>query len=179
MTFQQSIALYERSCRSLSGGISSNIRSKSHPVPMFYARGAGPYIFDVDGNRYLDYCLGQGPLILGHSHPAVVEAVVRQVERGQLYAGQHELEPAVSELLQRLVPCAELVRFSSSGSEAVHIALRLARAFTGRPKIVEGHYHGWYDNVLVNTSRTGASGRTARWRRLSKAPANPPPRAKR
>jgi glutamate-1-semialdehyde 2,1-aminomutase len=121
---------------------------------MFYARGSGPYIFDVDGNRYIDYCLGQGALILGHSNSTVLEAVLKQVQTGQAYAGQHEIEAALAELLQRLIPCAELVRFSSSGSEAVHIALRLARAFTRRSKIVkfEGHYHGWFDNVLVNTA---------------------------
>jgi glutamate-1-semialdehyde 2,1-aminomutase len=158
MSFNQSITLYERSCQSLSGGISSNVRSKSYPVPLFYSHGSGPYIFDVDGNRYVDYCLGQGPLLLGHSHPAVVGAVLQQVQTGQLYAGQHELEPAVSELLQRLVPCAERVRFSSSGSEAVHIALRLARAYTGRSRIIkfEGHYHGWFDDILVNTGSPDA-----------------------
>lgn len=121
---------------------------------MFYARGSGPYIFDVDGNQYIDYCLGQGTLLLGHSHPAILDAVLNQARTGQSYAGQHEMEAELSELLQRLIPCAELVRFSSSGSEAVHIALRLARAFTRRSKIVkfDGHYHGWFDNVLVNTS---------------------------
>jgi glutamate-1-semialdehyde 2,1-aminomutase len=151
MRFDQSARMYARSCRSLAGGISSNVRAASHPFPLFYRGGQGSRLFDVDGNEYIDYCLGQGPLILGHSHPRVVRAVKQQVEIGQLYAGQHELEILVSEKLQRLIPCAELVRFSNSGSEAVHIALRVARAFTGKKKIIkfEGHYHGWFDNILI------------------------------
>lgn len=152
MKFDRSVDLYTRARRSLAGGVSSNVRSLSSPVPLFYKGGRGSRIFDVDGNEYIDYCLGQGPLILGHSHPRVVEAVKRQLEIGQLYAGQHELEIFVSEKLQRLIPCAELVRFSNSGSEAVHIALRVARAFTGKKKVIkfEGHYHGWFDNILVS-----------------------------
>jgi glutamate-1-semialdehyde 2,1-aminomutase len=143
--------MYARSCQSLAGGVSSNIRAASHPVPLFYSSGKGSRLFDVDGNEYIDYCLGQGPLILGHSHPRVVQAVKQQVEIGQLYAGQHELEILISEKLQQLIPCAELVRFSNSGSEAVHIALRVARAFTGKKKIIkfQGHYHGWFDNILI------------------------------
>src|SRR5262245_40227432 len=117
MNFDKSIELYERSKRSLSGEISSNIRAASYPVPLFYKGGKGAHLFDVDGNTYIDYCLGQGPLLLGHSHPNIIEAVRRQLEIGQLYAGQHEQEIIVSEKLQKLIPCAEAVRFSNSGSE--------------------------------------------------------------
>lgn len=154
MNYARSIALFERACRVVAGGVNSNVRAASHPVPLFYREGRGARLFDVDGNEYIDYCLGQGPLLLGHSHPRVLEAVRRQLERGQLYAGQHELEILVAEKLRRHIPCAELVRFSTSGSEAVHIALRVARAFTGRTKIVkfEGHYHGWFDNILVSVN---------------------------
>src|SRR5690606_31677178 len=97
---------------------------------------------------------GQGPMILGHSHPAVLDAVNRAMRRGQLFAGQHELEVEVAEALVRLVPCAELCRFGVSGSELVQAAMRLARAVTGRTLILrfEGHYHGWFDNVLLNVA---------------------------
>lgn len=111
-------------------------------------------MYDVDGNEYIDFALGQGPLILGHSPPEVLDAVDSAMRTGQLYAGQHELEIEVAEALVRLIPAAEACRFSLSGSEAVQAAMRLARAVTGRTKIVrfEGHYHGWFDNVLLNVA---------------------------
>ena len=92
---------------------------------MFFERGEGPFIFDVDGNRYIDYVLGQGPAILGHSPRRVLERVEQALKRGQLFAGQYDLEISVSEMIQKLVPCAELVRYSNSGSEIVQAALSL------------------------------------------------------
>jgi glutamate-1-semialdehyde 2,1-aminomutase len=108
----------------------------------------------LDGNRLIDYYLGMGPMILGHSPEPVVSAVERQVRRGILYAGQSELEYAAARLICDMVPCAERVRFGSSGSEVVQAALRLARAATGRTRILkfEGHYHGWFDNILWSVS---------------------------
>ncbi len=144
--------LLERARRSLAGGVSSNVRATVVPPPLFFTRGQGAWIYDADGNSFVDYVLGQGPLILGHAPAPVLEAVQEALGKGQLYAGQHELEIVLSEELQRLIPCAELVRYSNSGSEAVQAALRLARAYTGREKFIkfEGHYHGWFDNVLVS-----------------------------
>lgn len=141
--------LYERACRVLSGGVASEFRKFSTPHPLFYARGEGSRLWDVDGNEYLDFTLSQGPLVLGHSHPSVLAAVAEASQHGQLFAGQHLQELELAELLQRLIPCAERLRFSLSGSEADHAALRLARAVTGRPKFLrfEGHYHGWFDSV--------------------------------
>ena len=109
-------------------------------------------ITDVDGNRYIDYALAWGPLILGHRHPKLVAAVREQADRPHIYGAQHELEYQVAEMIQELVPCAERVAFTSSGSEAVQLVLRLARAFTRRKLIVkfEGHYHGWMDSVLLS-----------------------------
>jgi len=106
----------------------------------------------VDGNEYIDYVLARGPLLLGHSPEPVLAAVRRQLERGLMYAGQHELEIEVAEIISRHVPCAERVRFSNTGSEAVHMALRLARACTGKVRYIrfEGHYHGWFDNVFYS-----------------------------
>ena len=152
--WQRSQAMLERAKGSMAGGISSNVRLLAKPFPLFFERAEGAMIYDVDGNEYIDYVLGQGPLLLGHSNPAVLEGVNRAMQRGQLFAGQHELEITVSEALVRLIPCAELCRFGLSGSEVVQAAMRLARAATGRSKILrfEGHYHGWFDNVLISVA---------------------------
>jgi glutamate-1-semialdehyde 2,1-aminomutase len=157
--YSRSRALYERACNVLAGGISSEFRKFSYPHPLFYTHGEGSRIYDVDGNEYLDFTLSQGPLILGHSHPHVLQKVQEHSAQGQLFAGQHLLELELAEKLQALIPGAELIRFSLSGSEAVHAALRLARAVTGRPKFLrfEGHYHGWLDNVAFGiTAPPGA-----------------------
>jgi glutamate-1-semialdehyde 2,1-aminomutase len=140
--------------QSLAGGVNSNVRLSSPPTPLFFTHAAGALLHDVDGHTYIDYALGQGPMILGHSHPAILEAVTAAMATGQLFAGQHELEITVAQHLVRLIPCAELCRFNVSGTEAVQAALRLARAVTGRTLIVrfEGHYHGWLDNVLVSVA---------------------------
>jgi glutamate-1-semialdehyde 2,1-aminomutase len=149
--YPQSKALHERACRVLAGGVSSEFRKFNAPHPLFYTEGHGSHVVDADGNDYLDFTLSQGPLILGHSHPYVLETVRKYSAPGQLFAGQSLLELELAEKLQSLIPCAELLRFSLSGSEADHAALRLARAVTGRQKFVrfEGHYHGWFDNVAV------------------------------
>ena len=109
-------------------------------------------LHDLDGNVYIDYALGMGPVLLGHAHPLVNAAVAGSLPHGQLYAGQHEAEAELARELCEVVPSAEMVRFSMSGTEAVQAALRVARAFTGRTRIVkfEGHYHGWLDNVYVS-----------------------------
>lgn len=147
--YTKSRELYERACSVLAGGVSSEFRKGGYPHPLFYAEGHGSRIIDVDGNDFLDFSLSQGPLILGHGHPEVLAAVEEQSRHGQIYAGQFPEELALAETIQRLVPCAELMRFGLEGSSMVHTALRLARAATGRPKYLrfEGHYHGWLDNV--------------------------------
>jgi glutamate-1-semialdehyde 2,1-aminomutase len=152
--WQRSKELWERSRQSLAGGISSNVRLGSKPHPLFFERAEGVMLYDVDGNSYIDYMMSQGPMILGHSPTVVLDAVNSAMRRGQLFAGQHELEIEVSEALVRLIPCAELCRFGLSGSELVQAAMRLARAVTGHNKILrfEGHYHGWFDNVLLNVA---------------------------
>lgn len=151
-TRNRSKDMLARSSQSLAGGVSSNVRAGLLPPPLFFSHGRGAHLWDVDGNEYIDYVLGQGPLILGHSPNAVIEATFQACQKGQLYAGQFELEILLSEKLQRIIPCADLIRYSNSGSEIVQAALRLARAYTGREVIVkfEGHYHGWFDNVLIS-----------------------------
>lgn len=157
MKYQQSDTLYREASQYLAGGVSSNFRYAGYgesAVPIFYERGEGARLHDVDGNVVIDYAAANGPNILGHAPPAVLEAVVKSLPMGQLYAGQHRLEIDLARRICELVPCAELVRFASSGSEADQAAIRLARAHTGRTKIVkfEGHYHGWFDNVFVSVN---------------------------
>lgn len=149
MKCTKSKALYQRACRVIPGGINSNVRAVSEPIPLFYTHGKGGRIWDADGNEYIDYALGQGPMLLGHTPGPVIEAIKKQAERGLVYAGQSELEVRAAELIVEHVPCAEMVRFNTTGSEAVHAALRLARAATGRKKVLrfEGHYHGWLDTI--------------------------------
>jgi glutamate-1-semialdehyde 2,1-aminomutase len=152
--FERSRALYERGKRVLAGGVSSQFRAFNVPHPMFYDRASGSRVWDVDGNELIDYTLSQGPCILGHSNPELIKRVTAAFSRGQLFAGQHEDELALAETLHRLIPSADLVRFTSSGSEAAHALLRLARHVTGRPKFIKfiGHYHGWFDNVSFSVA---------------------------
>ena len=151
-SYAQSIALYERTRKHLAGGVSSNVRYASTPVPLFFARGEGARLYDVDGNVHIDYVLGNGPAILGHAPKPVIEAVARSLADGQVYAAQHVRETELAERLCRLLPGADVVRFATSGTEAVLMAMRLARAFTGRTKILkfEGHYHGWSDQAYIS-----------------------------
>jgi glutamate-1-semialdehyde 2,1-aminomutase len=154
MNHKKSAEYYQRARRVLAGGVSSQFRSFEYPHPLFFESGSGNTITDVDGNAYLDFTLSQGPLILGHSPPEVLEAVEQATSSGQIFAGQHLAEVELAETLQRVIPCADLVRFSLSGSEAVHAALRAARVHTGRTRFIkfEGQYHGWFDNVAVSVS---------------------------
>lgn len=146
---------------SIAGGVNSNVRLRG--TPLCFASGKGARLTDLDGNVYLDYALGMGPNILGHSPQAVVDEVSRTLSMGQLFAGQHPLELQLAEKLLGCVPSADLVRFGLTGSEMVQAAIRVARAYTGRSEVIkfEGHYHGWYDSVLINVggmaTATGAS----------------------
>jgi glutamate-1-semialdehyde 2,1-aminomutase len=135
----------------LAGGVSSNFRLDPRPDRLLFRGARGPLLFGADGRTYIDYALGMGPVILGHAPERVIGRVAETLKDGQLYAGQHESELRLAERITALVPCAEKVRFSSSGSEAIQAALRLARAATGRRLVVkfEGHYHGWFDNIYV------------------------------
>ncbi len=137
----------------MPGGVNSPVRSfKAVGGNPFYAeRGEGPYLWDIDGNRYIDYLLSWGPLIWGHAHPRVVAAVSEAAAKGTSFGVPTELETEMAELVVRLVPSVEVVRMVNSGTEATMSALRLARAYTSRPYIVkfEGCYHGHADSLLV------------------------------
>ncbi|WP_236969116.1 aspartate aminotransferase family protein [Membranihabitans marinus] len=153
--YSKSAALLERSKKVLAGGVSSEFRKYNYPHALFYSHAEGTKIYDVDGNEYLDFTLSQGPMILGHSHPEVIKAIESYSATGQLFAGQHIQEVELAEKLQSIIPSAELIRFSLSGSEAVQTAFRIARAKTGKHKFIrfEGHYHGWLDNVTWGLSQ--------------------------
>ena len=145
--------LFARAQRTIPGGVNSPVRAfrSVGGTPRFFERGQGAYVWDADGKRYIDYVGSWGPAILGHAHPAVVKAVVDIAPKGLSFCAPTEIEIEMAETLCRLLPSIELVRLVSSGTEATMSALRLARGFTGRGKIVkfEGCYHGHGDSLLV------------------------------
>ncbi len=147
---QKSRTLYERAKNVLPAGVSYGIRF-FEPYPFYTARAEGSKLYDVDGNEYIDFWMGHGTHILGHSPSVVVEAVKRQIGNGTHYGTSHELEVALAEQVVKMVPSAEMVRFTNSGTEANMYAIRLARAYTGRSKIIkfEGGWHGGYDALHV------------------------------
>ena len=145
---------FVRASKLIPGGGSSNAQCAPtyNPYPLTLRKGAGSKVWDVDENMYVDYLLGFGPLILGHCPPSVVRAVTNQLENGIQYAMLDELEVKLAEKIHEMVPNAEMVRFSMTGAEATMSAIRIARGFTGKDKIIkfEGHYHGAHDYVLLN-----------------------------
>jgi len=147
---QKSEKLYLEALNLLPGGVSSPVRAFK-PYPFYTLRGKGSKIFDVDGNEYIDYCLAYGPLILGHSPNVVKEAIVKQIEDGWLYGTPIELEIKYAKLIRKLYPSIKMLRYVNSGSEATMSAIRVARGFTKKEKIVkiEGSFHGAHDAVLV------------------------------
>lgn len=147
-----SLERFQRASCSLSGGVSSGLRRNARPYPLYFSSGLGSRLHDVDGNIYLDYSLGWGPNILGNAPAEIVDAVQRAIGKGLTFGAQHDLEYEVAEMLTSIIPCADQVCFANSGTEIVQVALRLARAVTGRRKVLkfEGHYHGWDDSVLLS-----------------------------
>ncbi|HEY8285123.1 MAG TPA: aminotransferase class III-fold pyridoxal phosphate-dependent enzyme, partial [Chloroflexota bacterium] len=149
----RSEALFAEACRLFPGGVNSPVRAFRGVggTPRFIARGEGPYLIDADGNRMIDYVLSWGPLILGHAHPDVIAAITAQAARGTSFGAPTELESELARLIHAAMPAVEEMRFVSSGTEATMSAARLARAFTGRPKVLkfEGCYHGHADGFLV------------------------------
>jgi glutamate-1-semialdehyde 2,1-aminomutase len=145
--------LFAAAQKVIPGGVNSPVRAfrAVGGQPLFIERAEGAYIWDADGNRYIDYVLSWGPLILGHAHPAVVQALQAAIPRGTSYGAPTALETELAELVGEMVPSAEQVRFVNSGTEATMSILRLARAYTGRDKIIklQGNYHGHADFLLV------------------------------
>ncbi|HUU27873.1 MAG TPA: glutamate-1-semialdehyde 2,1-aminomutase [archaeon] len=162
MMGENSRRLYQRACKVIPAGVNSPVRafrSVSGDGPFFVERGAGAYIFDVDGKGYLDYVCSWGPLILGHNPPGLADTLSEVIRRGTSYGAATELEVELAELIVGLVPSVEMVRLVNSGTEATMSAVRLARGFTGRRHIVkcEGCYHGHGDSFLVKAGSGGAT----------------------
>lgn len=151
-SYSRSKQLLEESSRYLAGGVSSSLRSAMKPTPLFAASAAGARVYDADGNVYIDYLMAYGPSILGHAHPTLTKRVGEAMARGITYGLQHEGEIELARKLTEVLPCADKIAFSGSGTEAVMLALRLARAYTGKRKIVRfhGHYHGWSDGIFTS-----------------------------
>ena len=141
--------LYQESLRTFPSGVTHDIRFVS-PFPIFIESAQGSRKWDVDGNEYVDYVMGHGALFLGHTHPEITQAVIDQAGRGTHYGANHRLELEWGERVKALVPSAEEVRFTSSGTEGTLMAVRLARAYTGRDKLLkfDHHFHGWQDYVV-------------------------------
>jgi glutamate-1-semialdehyde 2,1-aminomutase len=152
---------FQRAGRVIPGGVNSPARAFGAVggQPLFIARGEGPYLYDVDGNPYLDYVGSWGPLILGHAHPRVVRAVEEALHKGASFGAPTELETQLAELIVEAVPSIEMVRMVSSGTEASMSAIRLARGFTGRDVIVKfaGCYHGHVDSLLVQAGSSATT----------------------
>jgi len=140
---------WEKVRKHIPAGVESNVRF-FEPYPFYVKRAKGPYIWDLDGNKIIDFALGYGPMILGHNHPDVVRAVVGQVKKGTMYGASSEMAHDYVRMVQKAMPSIEMFRFANSGTEATMHPLRVARAYTGKEKIAkaEGSYHGGHDYVL-------------------------------
>ena len=153
MKLTRSTSLFKTAVEILPGGVDSPVRAFGAVggTPRFIEYGEGAHIVDVDGNRYIDYVLSWGPLVLGHAHPKVIKAIQEAAGRGTSYGAPSELELVLARLIRDFMPSVEMIRFVNSGTEATMTALRLARAYTGKDKIIkfEGCYHGHADLLLV------------------------------
>jgi glutamate-1-semialdehyde 2,1-aminomutase len=153
MNTNKSIELFARAQKTIPGGVNSPVRAfrSVGGTPLFIQKAKGSYLYDADGNKYIDYIASWGPMILGHAHEAVVQAIQERAALSTSYGAPTELEIEMAELITGMVPNVDLIRMVSSGTEACMSAVRLARGFTGKNKIIkfEGHYHGHADSFLV------------------------------
>ena len=153
--FGKSVDWYERGNTAFAGGVTHQSRFTS-PFPTYYERAEGPFKYDVDGNEIIDYVMGNGSLLLGHSPPAVVEAVRAQIDRGTHLGGATTWEVEYAEAVKQLMPKLERIRFTAAGTESTLLAMRIARAYTGKDKIVKfhEHFHGWHDFVVMGAGQS-------------------------
>ena len=152
MNHERSRELYDRALSVMPGGVNSSVRAAPRPYPFFVETGDGAHVVDADGNRYLDYAMGYGPLLLGHDMPEPVRAAVQShASNGPMFGAPTEVEVDLAEFVARHVPSVEMIRFVNSGTEATVSAVRLARGYTGRDKVVvmQGGYHGAQESTLV------------------------------
>ena len=161
MSLKKSLDAFNEAKKFMPGGVNSPVRSfgSVNSNPPFISCGAGSHIFDIDGNSYIDYVLSWGPLILGHANPRVVDALKKAVERGTSYGAPTELETKLAKLVNKIFPSMQVMRMVNSGTEATMSALRVARGFTGREKIIKfiGCYHGHSDSLLVKAGSGAAT----------------------
>ncbi|NHN31762.1 aspartate aminotransferase family protein [Paenibacillus agricola] len=159
LTIEHSKSKYEQAKKHLAGGVASSLRASMKPMPLYAESAQGARLRDVDGNEYIDYLLGFGPLILGHANEELTNSILAAMRKGYTYGLQHDGEIELADLLVDILPCADRVALSGSGTEAVMLALRLARAHTGKHKIVRftGHYHGWSDSIFTSFPGAGLS----------------------
>ncbi|MCS7215686.1 MAG: glutamate-1-semialdehyde 2,1-aminomutase [Thermodesulfovibrio sp.] len=161
MKTKKSENLYKKSLKIMPGGVNSPVRAFKAVGgnPLFIAKAKGSKIYDVDGNEFIDYVLSWGPIILGHAYPSVVKALKKAIERGTSYGAPTELEIKLAELIKKAFPSMEKIRMVSSGTEATMSAIRVARGFTKRDKVLkfEGCYHGHVDGLLVSAGSGGAT----------------------
>ena len=150
MNKTKSSLLFEKAKKLMPGGVNSPVRAFK-PYPFFTSRAKGSYIYDIDGNKYIDYCLAYGPLLLGHAHPKIINNVRNQLDNGTIFGTPTQVEVELAEKIINLIPCAEMIRLVNTGTEATMHAIRAARGYTQKDKIVkfEGCYHGAHDTVLV------------------------------
>lgn len=151
-SFERSKAKFQESKQYLAAGVASSLRASMKPTPIYVEKAKGPRVYDVDGNEYIDYLLAYGPLILGHANDELNNAVLSAMQRGYTYGLQHDGEIELARKLTEVLPAAEKVSLSGSGTEAVMLALRLSRAYTGKQKVVRfhGHFHGWSDAIFTS-----------------------------
>ena len=161
MNLQKSLTAFAEAKKFMPGGVNSPVRSFSsvNSNPPFISHGKGSHIFDIDGNSYVDYVLSWGPLILGHAHPRIIDALNRQIARGTTFGAPTTLETKLAKLVNKIYPSMEVMRMVNSGTEATMSALRVARGYTGRDKIIKfiGCYHGHSDSLLVKAGSGAAT----------------------
>ncbi len=150
LNFDKSKNYIKESSLHLAGGVNSSFRTGMKPNALGFVSGEGAYLLDMDGNKLIDYYLGMGPMILGYNPSSIKKAIQKGIEEGIFFGAQSKYELIAAKMINKLLPSSELVRFCTSGSEAVQASLRLARAATRKNIVIkfEGHYHGWFDNVL-------------------------------
>lgn len=162
-SYEKSLSKLQVAKKNLAGGVASSLRASMKPTPLYAESAKGARIRDVDGNEYIDYLLAYGPLILGHAHDGLTESVHQALRNGYTFGLQHEGEIKLAKLLTTVLPCAEKVALTGSGTEAVMLALRLSRAFTNKTKVVRfhGHYHGWSDSIFTSFPSSDMSQKTS------------------
>jgi len=151
--------LFDQAKKMFVGGVASALHKSEHEeYPIYIESGKGSRVYDVDGNEYIDYLGGYGPIILGYCPPVVEKAIIKQIRKGSLFAAPTESLNEVSDEITNIIPCAELLTYQNTGTEAIMLAFRIARAYTGKEKIIkfEGHYHGWSDEEMISIEASSA-----------------------